>query len=778
MAASDIIVGAGEGVATGIGGTIVGAVAKPVIENVQTANQLVNFLQNPSLAGAVALAASGTFPYKNELDDFASYNALFTLGCLTDIEANYPLSYRTIGPLVQLIKSGGTGGNKVPTLYETDGVVEYFIDNVEVHEMIAPRPDTRQTNATQITFNVIEPYSMGQFFQNLRSAALVTGHLNYMQAPFVLGIEFKGYDDEGNPKAPFLQKRYFPMRLIEANLSVNGSGSIYEVRAVPWNEQALFDEVQTIKNDVELRGSTVAQVLQSGAVSLAAAINETEVRNQQSLQVIQGNQYVISFPESNILDGISGLASAASSLVNSATTAVGNLYQSAYQSITGDTTGDSPATQQVLREIQGVSAPQSAIGESLRQQANTVVNEIGRSPIVRSWLDSGNTPMTGAAFAETAPGSGIFTRRNLTISDNGRVFTFRNGTRIQEIIEEIILISDYGRRISTRQEDAQGRIPWFKIETHVYNVGNPLATATQGDAPKVYVYRVVPYLVDASRFDRPGVQPVKNLLTQASAVKGYNYIYTGQNKDIIDFDVKFNYAFYNQVQNTRGQMQSDSKQGGQSQAVAGNDDSSTRTTPSVPGPVPAEGTNRTQSSGSTSTGHRGGGAREHVETQVARMFNDSLLNTADMIQVELKIHGDPFWMSDAGLGNYVAIPNPLNPAITATGAMNPNASEVLIAINFRTPVDYDGDDGFVKYPLGGFLPVSMFSGIFRVTECTNNFDEGKFTQTLKCLRLVGQEFSLENAAGAITSLFTDTKALVQGTVANFVDSTNANTRPR
>lgn len=777
MATGDIIVGAGSGVAAGIGGTIVGAVTKPIIENVQTANQIVNFLQNPSLAGAVALAASGTFPYKNELDDFASYNALFTLGCLTNLEVNYPLSYRAIGPLVQIIKSGGTGGIKVPTPFETDGIVEFFIDNVEVHEMIAPRPDTRQTNATQISFKVIEPYSMGQFFQNLRSAALVTGHLNYMQAPFVLGIEFKGYDDEGNVKAPFLQKRYFPMRLIEAELTVSGAGSVYEVKAVPWNEQALFDDVQTIKNDVELRGDTVAQVLQSGAVSLSASVNETELRNQRALTVIQGNQYVVSFPISSVLDSVGGLVSAGASAVNSATSAVGNKLQQWYESITGNRGGSSPATAQVVQEIQAVTTPQSAIGESLRQQADTVINEIGSSPIVKSWLDSGNTPMTGAAFAETAPGSGVFTRRNLTISDNGRVFTFKSGTRIQEIIEEIILLSDYGRRIATRRQDAQGRVPWFKIETHVYNVSNPIATATQGDDPKVYVYRVVPYLVHASRFERPGVQPVRNLLTQAAAVKGYNYIYTGQNKDIIDFDVRFNYAFYTQVQNTRGQMQSASKQGGQSQATAGNADSSTRVTPSPPTPVATEGTSRTSGTNRTSTGHRGGGAREHVETQVARMFNDSLLNSADMIQIDLKIHGDPFWMSDAGLGNYVAIPNPINPAITATGSMNPNASEVLIAINFRTPVDYDGDDGFVKYPLGGFLPVSMFSGIFRVTECTNTFEEGKFTQTLKCLRLIGQEFTLESAAGAITSLFNDSKALVQGTIANFVDETNSN-RPR
>lgn len=764
--AGDIIVGSGSAVAGVAANTVVGAVTRPIIDAAVKVNAVTSLIQNPSLGGALAILGQGFPPYANELDQFVSYSYNITLSCLTGIEANFPLTYRTLGPLVTILKSGGVGGIKVPSIYETDGLVEFFIEDLDVHEMVAPRPETRQTNATSIKFKVVEPYSMGQFFQNLRAAALVTGNLNYIEAPFLITIEFIGYDDEGNVKKPFLPRRYFPIKLIEANMTVTGSGSVYEVTAVPWNEQALFNEVQTLTADFEGRGETVAQVLQTGAVSLSQVLNQ----NQQQLrngQVVQGNEYVIQFPTSTFTLG--GLAASAKSAVSGA----GNVLQDAFRQITGTNVGNRTNLQTKLNEL-GVNQVGSSMAGMLRAEAESTINEIGSSVIVKSWLDAGNSNMGEAAFVEAEDNPGVFTRRNLAISDNGRVFTFRSGTRIQEIIEEVILLSEYGRSIMRRVPNAQGMIPWFKIETHTYNADNLLAGATTGQSPKVYVYRVIPYMVDASRFTRPTFNPVKNFVQQAAAVKAYNYIYTGQNKDIIDFDIKFNYAFYTGLQATRGQMQRDSKTGGQTQAAAGSTtDVVTATQRGTPGETPAEGNRVLQSVVGPSTGRRGGGAREHVETQVARMFNDALVNSkGDMLEVDLKIAGDPFWISDSGLGNYIAIPNPANPAMTLSGGMNPSGGEILIVINFRTPIDYDGDDGFVKWPMGGFLPVAMFSGVFRVLECRNEFTEGKFIQNLKCVRLPNQEFTLGNAIASLGGLFN--KAVTEGTPADRIDRTNAN----
>ena len=125
---------------------------------------------------------------KNILSPFSSYNYVFTLGCLTDFELNFPdLTYRFADPMITIIKSGGGKplvGSK--TIYEINGKTEYFIDDVEIETMIAPNPATRSTNALSLSFKVQEPYSMGLFLQALQIAALSAGHKNYIDAPFRL----------------------------------------------------------------------------------------------------------------------------------------------------------------------------------------------------------------------------------------------------------------------------------------------------------------------------------------------------------------------------------------------------------------------------------------------------------------------------------------------------------------------------------------------------------------------------------------------------------------
>jgi hypothetical protein len=107
--------------------------------------------------------------------------------------------------------------------------------------------------------------------------------------------------------------------------------------------------------------------------------------------------------------------------------------------------------------------------------------------------------------------------------------------------------------------------------------------------------------------------------------------------------------------------------------------------------------------------------------------------------------------------------------------MNPRNGEVDVILSFRTPIDYDGDDGFVKYPFGGFLPVAMFSGVYQVITVNNVFNKGQFTQELDLVRKRGQELgSLKDIASSVGGLFSDAKAMVQGSVANILDRTEGN----
>ena len=721
--ASNIVVGGG-GVADTVVSGVVGQAAAPVVDIASKTAQAVDLIQNPTLGGALALLGRGFPPYRNELDQFASYNSIFTLGCLTNMELNFPLSYRTMGPLIKIIKSGGTGGNKIPTIYETDGKVEFFIEDVEIKNHCAPNPGTRLSNAMSISFKVLEPYSMGQFLHNLRTAALVAGHSNYIDAPFLLSVAFKGYDDDGNVKSPLFSQRHFPIRIAHANMRVTESGAEYSVEAVAYNDMASSDTTQTTTQDVQISGDTVGQVLQSGANSLTAKVNENLQRLQEAGQMPAADQYIISFPQSGLLDSIGGTFA---SSVNAATVSLGNTLQDIYESITGDTDGEfnSAAVSEAQGDLRAQTAS-SALGTTLKTAADNSGswNKIGSSKIVENATDPGRFPMQEAGFVESEDNPGYITRGNLTYDTENRVFQFASGSKIQDIIEEVILLSEYGREFASSTPDAFGRVQWVRIETQVYNGTSFLNAGTTGQDPKIYVYRVVPYEVDISNVAAPRSAVLATFTRQAKAIKSYNYLYTGQNTDIIDFDLEFNMAFFTGAQGSRGQRQQDSIFGSVASWLRGDREPATTTGGGAAGPADTSGASVVRNTNDTDRPANGGGAREGTLVSVARQLNDMLIHSYnDMIGVELTIHGDPYFLADAGIGNFVGIANPVNNAITIDGSMNPIDGEVHVVLNFRTPIDYDEGDGFVKYPLGGFLPIAMFSGVYQVVLVINNFKD-------------------------------------------------------
>jgi hypothetical protein len=65
----------------------------------------------------------------------------------------------------------------------------------------------------------------------------------------------------------------------------------------------------------------------------------------------------------------------------------------------------------------------------------------------------------------------------------------------------------------------------------------------------------------------------------------------------------------------------------------------------------------------------------------------------------------------------------------------------------------------------------MFSGRYKVIIVTSKFSGGKFTQTLKLVRIRNQDLTLEGIAAAAVNVFNRAKSFVQGTEKNKLDET-------
>ena len=286
-------------------------------------------------------------------------------------------------------------------------------------------------------------------------------------------------------------------------------------------------------------------------------------------------------------------------------------------------------------------------------------------------------------------------------------------------------------------------VDWFKIESQVYEQADAKTVNATGQNPKVYVYRIVPFKVNASRFASPS-KPTPGIASlKLQAAKEYNYIYTGKNKDIIDFDIQFDAAFFVGIGAQKGQASKDSKTATQSSKVAGDAESPNKLNPGDQNTFSSSGMTQSKEIDKKPASQVGGG-QEWSETQVARQFNDALLDSrADLIEVELKIWGDPFWINDSGAGNYTARPTSfIN--ITEDGSVDTQSSEVDLMLNFRTPFDID-DSGWMDFG-GVSAPTKAFSGLYQCVGVVSSFSSGKFEQTLSLIRRRNQETDIKAVA--------------------------------
>lgn len=727
----------------------------------------------------------------NILHQFASWNNIFTLSVLTVDEVNMPdETYRNNEPSLQILRSGGgLGKNKVTTIYEDliGGRLEYFIDNVNVEALIAPTNRTRSTNATLIEFTVTEPYSMGLFLQTLKIAAIQAGYQNYLAAPFLLAVEFIGWDDDGDALVTENGRnlrRMFPMKLTNVTFEVSGSGTVYSVEAIPWNEQGFLDNVAQAKTDIAIKGDTLVKLLQTGEQSLTTVMNGRfeEYRKQNNLQV--SDELVITFPQE--ISSNFNAPTSPSNTGGSATTTpkkggsglfgkvlgavVGGVIKGALNGtldrsigglLTSFKSGDINGLFQSISGFLGAQAPQnfeaflsmitghimtkSGIGEGLASiaQDEGSLNGIGGSRIVDSFTESGTAPMpqTGQVYDKN---NKVFTRAKNVISNDERVFQFKSGTSIIRMIEEVVLTSNWAKEARAQSPDENGMIDWFKIECNTFLKPDPTYEQLNGEPAKVYNYRVVIYKVHSSVLQNPTDPGLNYDQLREKAVKVYNYIYTGENSDIINFDIKLNAAFFQYNMSDAGQNNLNFKTGGlQNRAVLEKDTQLTLAQPTSA--ISSTGQVLAVDQLQTSTQGSGGAGIDNSKIRWARAFHDSVLGSGsmDLVDLELEILGDPYFIVDSGMGNYSAPAADTN--ITEDGTAEYQRSECDVIVNFRTPIDYNDVTGGMTFP-EDTIPVDAFSGLYRVVQVTNIFNDGKFTQRLKLLRRRNQPEDINQPA--------------------------------
>jgi hypothetical protein len=123
---------------------------------------------------------------------------------------------------------------------------------------------------------------------------------------------------------------------------------------------------------------------------------------------------------------------------------------------------------------------------------------------------------------------------------------------------------------------------------------------------------------------------------------------------------------------------------------------------------------------------------------MARGMHDAIVNSrGSMLDGEIQILGDPMYLVTGGMGNYRPKLNTSNSTVTENQEAAFTYGDVLIAINFRNPIDIRGlaAGGLMYFNDEERVP---FSGIYRVLTVKSTFKDGKFIQFLTMIRMPGQ----------------------------------------
>ncbi len=646
----------------------------------------------------------------NPLEQFASYTTLWTMACLTPQQFNNPKSYRNNTAELKNVVFASAGRFDAQRTKTYFGTPEYFVNNFQMNCIVGTNEKTGNTNAIKFSFDIIEPYSMGLLLQSLQNAAVNAGYVNYLQkAVYVLRMDIQGYNEVGQV-IKSIKPKFFTLKLISVKFSVNEGGSLYKVEAIPYNHTGFSDTINTVFNDIKIFGDekgqgTVEELLNTGKESLVAVLNRHEQKLVAEKKIGEPNQYSIQFPK----------------------------LSSEWYSAAGDPPKNNRATVDPNENV--INPITKSLQISPEVTANLPVNDIGEASLGFDKLSGGN-PLFKRAGDQIDPKTGVVKRDGTTINPKLRAFHFSQKQTITSIINQVVLSSDYAKK-AIQKTTPEGYIKWFKLDVQIELLKPDAVT---GDYSKKITFRVVPYLIHQSIFANPNSAPVGYNALMTKVVKEYNYIYTGQNVDVLRFDINVNGLFYsginpspeNQAAQTRNQ---DQKQLGEQLNA---------TTETGQGVAPGAqaspaGKATVERDPKLLQGYKGGSGTKSTEQNVAENFQRAFLsgNSADLVTVDLEILGDPYWVVDSGMGNYFSPAPAETSQITADGTMNYESGNIYVYLTFRTPADINETTGLYDFSVAG--KESPFGGIYRVNLVENTYADGMWKQKLKLLRMPGPQ---------------------------------------
>jgi len=654
--------------------------------------------------------------FDNPLFDFESYTYnlswhILTINDFNNLSSNPESTYV---PLNCLIASGGK--NAATFARNPHFLEDFYFDDFKIKTTVNTTVYNKNSNAYSFEFTIIEPNGF-TLINRLLDAVESVGGQNYLLQPYLLMVEFVGYRD-GTPVYIPNQTKYLPFRLTTVKTSVSAKGTEYRFMAAPYNHIA-FDETRAktpalIKVEAKTVQDLLGTLNAADPLTTASITSQLAEKNQRSKSY---NELKAVYDAATLPEEKAAIKAQLDALAPSATSSIE--YQSK-----GLCDGINAYYESVKNNTGAIKYP-----DIYRVVFDA---EIGNQPLIVSGQGGNNisnaaTKNEKKTNAQAAAGKSVG-----SIDFNGSTFNIKPGTNIMTVIEYAVRNSKYitdqlvdptANNVGISQFRLQfgNNLRWFKVI--------PKVTVGSYDNITKRYQKFITYYV------RTWTVSVKNpyapLGRAAGYAKKYDYIFTGQNRDVIDCKLDFDMLFYLQLTADVNKNRKIETQGSQVPDGAA-------TGPNAGTAVP---TSRLQP---YSTYYNSGDQQQSVRSgpdaakavRAADTSRDLTLNgRGDMINVKLRIVGDPHFIKQDDLFyNQNLTPNNSLFVSSKNQSLVFDDGELYVFLNFQSPTDYNDATGLA---IPGISPYqySAFTGVYKVIDVLNEFRAGKFEQILDLSRI-------------------------------------------
>lgn len=659
---------------------------------------------------------------RNPLHNFATYNCLFTLSGAGEQDLSSHKKLMT-APLINIIaRSAGIGdvarGGTVdenatdavrqsqlqklfndPNYTGSGSILDrnhdIFFENVNITSVVGPNVERNLANFIKMEFELHEPYGI-TFIEKIRACAFRMGYEDYQAAPFLLTINFQGFDEDGSPMVldtGSLERR-IPIFITDVDFDVNEGGAKYQVTAVPYPDMAFDDSYKFARTHIQVNANSVDEWIRLVEAGLKEQMKDERQEGAREFD----DQY--KFDISRIRDKL------------------------------GEGTKVSTVEKDSIFSTQAVSDWIKSIQEKSDDQINNDFSDM-------------NSDFN----------SGTASRSKMNIFQKDKGMNIDPNTSVVKAFEDIIRSSEYYQKLiddfwgtyapGESQETLVKKfqdpdelanflneneyVDWFFIKPKIENLKDQGLDSVTKMYPKRITYMAIPYKVHIGKLVLPGLG-LGGVDWSQYARRNYNYIYTGENIDVQNLRINYRTAYF--YRNVRTDPKGVGEDGlfynfkkGIRKWLGGKK----QPEPSLPlrqYPSILKQRNLVQQVAPASLR--------------ANEFFDYLVNPeADMINVEMEILGDPAYLAQDCF-------SPIEDRILEDGvfddafkSFNMESYMPIVTLTYRMPADIDEQRGTMfsdKY-----LDENLFfSGAYQVTKIESTMDQGQFKQILTMVRINNQ----------------------------------------